>query len=325
MSVHRQRETNPHFYPQQLPTGPHESEIDVFPSHHNQGLTPPPPRRKSRLPPPPSLPPPQFDEDTNSHPSIQPKPPKRQSRRQTPHYRESTPPPPLDPSLHQKEPPLHPQPVPPHLHANEHDHVNSARLPESRKTNPLIWLIGSICAILWIIIIVGGLIILIVYLVFRPRNPKFDISTVSLNAAYLDMGYFLNADLTVLANFTNPNSKVNIDFSYVVFDLFYNEKLIATRYIQPFSVMKSEYRFADVHLMSSQVRLPVADSLNMQRQIENGRVDYEIRGLFRAKSKLGGFLRYSYWLSAHCKIALGAPPTGILIRKQCQTKRQGIS
>ncbi|CAI9775351.1 unnamed protein product [Fraxinus pennsylvanica] len=132
-------------------------------------------------------------------------------------------------------------------------------------------------------------------------------------------------DLTVLANFTNPNSKVNIDFSYVVFDLFYNDKLIATRYIEPFSVMKAEYRFADVHLMSSQVRLPLADSLNMQRQIENGRVNYEIRGLFRAKSKLGGFLRYSYWLSAHCKIVLGAPPTGILISKHCQTKRQGIS
>ena len=42
----------------------------------------------------------------------------------------------------------------------------------------------------------------IVCLVFRPQSPHFDVFSVTLNAAYLDLGYLLNADLTMLANFT---------------------------------------------------------------------------------------------------------------------------
>ncbi|KAL2559868.1 NDR1/HIN1-like protein 13 [Forsythia ovata] len=332
MSMHHLPETNPHFHPSQPPTRPHAPGIDFAPPPRRQGRTPPPPRRQGRTPPPPQLhhdSNPQFFTPPLPHviePSLQPhpnQPPRRQSRPLPQRHGDSNTPPPPGPPRHHKEPtshlPVQPHPVPPYHHANDHGH--GPRLPTNRKTKPLGWLIAAFCALFWIIIIVGGLIILIVYLVFRPRNPKFDISTVTLNAAYLDMGYLLNADLRVLANFTNPNSKVNVDFSYVVFDLFYNDKFIATRYIEPFSVMRGEYKFADVHLVSSQVRLSLADSLYMQKQMENGRVNYEIRGLFRAKSKLVGFLRYSYWLYAHCKIVVGDPPTGVLISKRCETKR----
>ncbi|KAL3819298.1 hypothetical protein ACJIZ3_005203 [Penstemon smallii] len=171
------------------------------------------------------------------------------------------------------------------------------------------------------IIIVGGLIILIVYLVFRPRNPRFDISSVTFNAAYLDMGYLLNADVTLLANFSNPNTKVNVDFGYVILDLYFERNFIATRYIEPFSVKSRESRFADVHMMTSQVRLSNALSLELQRQIESGRVNFEIKGLFKSRSKLGGILHYTYWMNAHCEIAVTGPPTGVLIGKRCVTKR----
>lgn len=169
--------------------------------------------------------------------------------------------------------------------------------------------------------IVGGLIILIVYLVFRPRSPRFDISSTTFNAAYLDMGYLLNADVTVLANFTNPNTKVKVEFSYVILDLYYNNNFLATRYIEPFSVMKGESKFADVHMVASQVKLPTAHSLQLQKQIEEGRVHFEIKGLFKARSKLGGIFHYSYWLYAHCQLVLTGPPTGVLIGKKCLTKR----
>ncbi|KAL3649819.1 hypothetical protein CASFOL_006222 [Castilleja foliolosa] len=323
----QQREPNPHFLPRR-----YDPTIEFT-------TQPPPPH--SRPPPP------------HRHGPTSVEPPSQPPRSRTPplphhHARTSVEPPygpiPQPPTQQQpKPPPPHP-PVaaPPHPHQeslphftqdneshplgrgrhhNHHHRPSLLRGPTSRRTRPIAWLVAAFCALFWIIIIVGGLIVLIVYLVFQPRTPRFDISSATLNAAYLDMGYLLNADVTLLVNFTNPNTKVNVDFSYVVLDLYYERNVIATRYVTPFSVMKRESRFADVHLMTSQVRLSTGLSLDFQRQIDNGRVNFEIRGLFRTRSKLGGVFRYSYWLYAHCEIEVTGPPTGVLIRKKCVTRR----
>lgn len=163
--------------------------------------------------------------------------------------------------------------------------------------------------------------VLIVYLLFRPRSPKFEVSNASLNAAYLDMGYLLNADMTLLANFTNPSKKATVDFSTVVIQLYYGNTLIATSYIDPFSEMKAEYKIKAVHLISSQVWLRSAESQRLKQQMNDNKIIFEVKGLLRTRSSLGTFFRYSYWLYGHCKIAVTGPPSGILVAKRCKTKR----
>ena len=69
------------------------------------------------------------------------------------------------------------------------------------------------------------------------------------------MGFLLNGDLTMLANFTNPNKKSSVEFNYITFDLYYYNTLIATSYVAPFQIPKKMSMFASVHLVSSQVRL----------------------------------------------------------------------
>lgn len=136
------------------------------------------------------------------------------------------------------------------------------------------------------------------------------------------MDYLLNADMTMLTNFTNPNRKVRNDFSYVILDLYYGSNAIATQYIEPFSTTRLESRLANVHMISSQVRLPSKDSEKLRKQLEsNGLVVFEVKGLVRVRSKFGSFLRYSYWLYSHCSIALTGPPSGVLRASQCRTKR----
>ncbi|PIN01398.1 hypothetical protein CDL12_26092 [Handroanthus impetiginosus] len=294
--MHRQRETNPHFLPHR------NDSIIEFPSQTPSSV---PPR---------SRPPPPHRGRTTVEPPYGPRPQPPQQ--------------PLKPLRLQA--PLQPhQDRPDSQHAGRGQHPTGhghhphpfMGAPTSQRTNPLAWLLAAFCVLFWIIIIVGGLIILIVYLVFRPRNPRFDISTATINAAYLDMGYLLNAEVTVLANFTNPNTKVHVDFSYVTLDLYYDRSFVATRYIEPFSVPRRESRFADVHLEASQVRLSMGQSLQLQRQMDSGRVNFEIRGFFKATSKLGGIFQYSYGLHAHCQIAVTGPPTGVLIGKKCVTRR----
>ncbi|KAJ6356002.1 hypothetical protein OIU78_004178 [Salix suchowensis] len=188
-------------------------------------------------------------------------------------------------------------------------------------TKPIIWLGAVFCAILWIVIFLGGLIVLVVYLVYRPRSPRFDVSSATLNTAYIDAGSLLNADLSVLANFTNPNKKVSVDFSYMVIDLYYGSTLIATQYIEPFSAERAESRFVNVHMVTSQVRLPVLESERLQEQISKNGAIFAVKGVFRVRSKLGTLLKYSYRLYGHCTIMVTAPPDGVLRATKCRTKR----
>ncbi|KAF9673404.1 hypothetical protein SADUNF_Sadunf10G0020700 [Salix dunnii] len=194
-------------------------------------------------------------------------------------------------------------------------------LPKPGGTKPIIWLGAVFCAILWIVIFLGGLIVLVVYLVYRPRSPRFDVSSATLNTAYIDAGSLLNADLSVLANFTNPNKKVNVDFSYMVIDLYYGSTLIATQYIEPFSAERAESRFVNVHMVTSQVRLPVLESERLQEQISKNGAIFAVKGVFRVRSKLGTLLKYSYRLYGHCTILVTAPPDGVLRATKCRTKR----
>ncbi|KAI4317326.1 hypothetical protein L6164_025203 [Bauhinia variegata] len=227
--------------------------------------------------------------------------------------------------------------VPPPIHGPEHGRATTPtgkpphpehkrrrhgyRVPTPHKTKPLTWFAAVFCVIFWLVIIIGGLIVLIVYLVFRPQDPRFDVSYASLNVAYLDMGYLLNADLRLLANFTNPNKKVHVDFSSVIVDIYYGSTLIATQYVEPFSAAKTQSRFADIHLVTSQVRLPLVEIQRLMKQIESNGVLFEVKGVFRARSKFGSILRYSYNLYGHCSIMLTRPPDGVLIKRKCRTKR----
>ncbi|KAL0889629.1 hypothetical protein Bca101_013612 [Brassica carinata] len=193
--------------------------------------------------------------------------------------------------------------------------------PSRDQTNAATWSAAFCCAIFWIILILSGLVVLIVYLVYRPRSPHIDISAANLNAAYLDMGFLLNGDLTMLANFTNPNKKSSVEFSSLTFDLYYYNTLIATQYIQPFKVPKKMSMFANIHLVSSQVQLEPRQSQELQRQIETGPVLLNVRGTFHARSNLGALFRYSYWLHTHCSFSLNSPPSGAMRARRCSTKR----
>ncbi|KAL0813116.1 hypothetical protein Bca101_069559 [Brassica carinata] len=182
--------------------------------------------------------------------------------------------------------------------------------PGSKRTEPMKLSATVCCAILLIILILSGLILLLVHLSNRPNSPYFDISAATLNTANLDMGYSLNGDLAVVVNFTNPSKKSNVDFSYVMFELFFYNTLIATEHIEPFIVPKGMSMFTSFHLVSSQVPIEMTQSQELQLQLGNGPVLLNLRGTFHARSDLGSFMRYSYWLHTRCSISLNSPPSG---------------
>ncbi|KAE8687401.1 cytochrome P450 71B20-like [Hibiscus syriacus] len=205
-------------------------------------------------------------------------------------------------------------------HPQEHPPRSSPFLPRDPQTNPIAWPAATICAILLLIMILGGLIVLIVYLIYRPHSPLFDLNGATLNAASLDMGYLLNVDVSLLSNFTNPNKKVNIDFSHMYLGLYFENSLISTQYLEPFSAAKGETMFANIHMITSQVKLSMEETVLFRNQIANNQVMFTVKGVFRARSKLGGLFKYSYWLRGYCGIIVSSPPTGVLRERKCRTK-----
>ncbi|XP_010932709.1 uncharacterized protein [Elaeis guineensis] len=205
----------------------------------------------------------------------------------------------------------------PPYEARRWQHKNSGLSPKDLA----VWFVGACCALMWTIVILGGVVVLIVYLVFRPKSPLLDIQSATLNAAYLDTGTLLNADITILANFSNPNRKVHVAFSYVQVDLYFMDTMIATQAVEPFAERPGESALKSLHVIASEVPLPRKAAEEWQRGTSEEGVALEVTGRFRTRSDLGKWLHFTYWLYGHCTIVIGAPPTGVLLSSRCRTKR----
>lgn len=193
-------------------------------------------------------------------------------------------------------------------------------LRKARRTNPLIWFAAILCLLFSLLLIFFGIATLIIFVHIKPRSPVFDTPAASLSVIYFDSPEFMNGDLTFLANFSNPNKKLNVRFEYLYVELYFSESLIATRALQQFSQKPGEVRLVSVHLLSSLVYLPPNLALDLQKQDQRNRVIYHIKGTFRVKVKMG-LVHYSYWLHGRCQIEMTSPPNGVLITHSCRTKR----
>ncbi|XP_077236607.1 late embryogenesis abundant (LEA) hydroxyproline-rich glycoprotein family [Tasmannia lanceolata] len=188
------------------------------------------------------------------------------------------------------------------------------------RTNGFIWCGAIVCFIFSIILILAGISTLIVFLVIKPKYPSFETTSASLNSIYIDSPEYFNGDLTILANFSNPNRKIDIRYEYLVIELYFHNRLIATQALQPFTLRKGEVRLEAVHMVSSLVYLPLNLALELQKQVQSNRVWYNIRGTFRIRAILG-LGHFSYWLYGRCQMDLTSPPSGVLVARSCRTKR----
>ncbi|KAL5826890.1 hypothetical protein ACOSQ3_018728 [Xanthoceras sorbifolium] len=220
----------------------------------------------------------------------------------------------------------HPRPhSPQELQPQHQDHHSRPHdllpLPPPPQTTLKTKCFAGFWACFWTVIVLVGLVTLIIYLLSRPHKPQFDVTNVTLNAAYLAPDVLLHADLTMQANFTNPNRKAKMDFSYAVLDLYYGRTLIASQNVEPFSLPRAVYSLRVVQMVTStQVRLPEAEMERLKTQLSYNAVEFEIKGAFQARAKLGSMLRYSYRLHADCTFTVNGPPTGVLTAKYCKTK-----
>ncbi|KAL9679465.1 hypothetical protein QQ045_017327 [Rhodiola kirilowii] len=166
-------------------------------------------------------------------------------------------------------------------------------LQKPRKTTPVICLS----------LIVFAIATLIIFLVVKPRTPQFDIPNASLSTVYFDTPEYFNGNFNFVANFTNPNKKIDVQFERAEVDLYFFNKLIATTSLPPFHQRRGENL-----------------AVKLQSQVQRNRIMYNIRVRFKVRAHFGS-VHYSYWLHGRCELEMTGPPYGVLIARTCKTTK----
>ncbi|KAI3686154.1 hypothetical protein L1987_79827 [Smallanthus sonchifolius] len=205
----------------------------------------------------------------------------------------------------------------------EHDTAKTSvglYLRKHRRTNPAIWCSAIICLIFSILFIFIVVAILIIFLVVKPKTPVLDTSHATLNVIYFDSPGYFNGDFTFIANFSNPNKKLNVRFEHAVMQLYFEDGLIATQSIQPFSQRRKETGVVVIRFVSSLVSMSSNHARELQKQVMSNKVFYSVRGTFKVRASLGA-IHFSYWLHGQCELQMSSPPSGSLMARTCKTKR----
>ncbi|KAG9143239.1 hypothetical protein Leryth_010154 [Lithospermum erythrorhizon] len=193
-------------------------------------------------------------------------------------------------------------------------------LRKPRRTNPIIWCFAVFCLFSILILIISGIVTIIIFVSYKPKTPVFDTPGATLNFIYLNSLEFLNGDIVLLANFSNPNKKLHVKFEYVEIQLYFSNTLIATRTVSPFVQKQREIKMVPIQMISSLVSLPPRIAIELQKQIQKNRVILDMKGRFKVRIKMG-LTHVGYWLHGSCQLELTSPPNGFLLHHKCTTKK----
>lgn len=170
----------------------------------------------------------------------------------------------------------------------------------------------------------AALSLLIFFLIVSHWGPQFGVVSTgtTLNKLSLEKGNLLNANITLVTNFTNPNKKAAVEFKHIVVELYFGRTTIATKSVEPgVSASKGGTQSMKVDMVASELKLFELEIQGLKSQMSRNAVMFEVRGRFLAQSKLWCSLRYSYRMQSQCSLSLKKPPHGVLVSSKCKTKK----
>ncbi|KAM0931203.1 hypothetical protein ACQ4PT_000306 [Festuca glaucescens] len=233
------------------------------------------------------------------------------------------------PASHAPRLPRHHHPWTPTRHSEGKSPVILSPDRRKKRRRPAAFCFTLCCILFWLAVILIGAAVLTVYLVYRPQPPRLRLTDASLNARYVDdltvpggppRGLALNADLTVLAAITSPNTKINVVLWYMQLDLYFEGHMIGTQTVRPAPVRESPggYVLRSVDIVVSEVPISRQDAYAWRNATTHGGpVVLQLAGRFHTQLNFGHWLPYRYWVNPRCTLWLDPPPNGRLRRARC--------
>ncbi|XP_045794367.1 NDR1/HIN1-like protein 6 [Trifolium pratense] len=148
-----------------------------------------------------------------------------------------------------------------------------------------------ILSILTAIVIILGVIILIVYFVFKPRYPEIRVDSAELTSLNFT-GNYLTAKWDIKFIVSNPNKKLDITYNLISSGVFYGKDKnqfgnIATTKLQPFYQPKKSKTLFPVHF----------ETYNMYvgNVVANGIIDGRLRGSLKFGVVFNAIIKRTGW------------------------------
>ncbi|WVZ92360.1 hypothetical protein U9M48_038433 [Paspalum notatum var. saurae] len=193
-------------------------------------------------------------------------------------------------------------------------------LKPRHRTSPAMWCAAIVCFAFSILLIVAGVVILIVFLSLRPRAPSFDAANAVLNSIYMDSpAPYFNDDMTLVANISNPNQKIDVVFRSGTIELFFQDRPMVAQALPPFALRRGQFQVVNMHMVSSRVLLPPEVAVKMVDQVRSNRVQYTVQTAFKVEARFS-LGHYTYWMYTVCELELTSPPSGVLVARRCTAK-----
>ncbi|KAI3828659.1 hypothetical protein L1987_02767 [Smallanthus sonchifolius] len=192
-------------------------------------------------------------------------------------------------------------------------------LGPQRRTNPLIWCLAFICAILATIVIVTGIIVFAGYLVIRPKVPLLYVHSARLDKLAYTQAGVLSVRLIIIMKAENHNMKAHVSFYNTKLILGYHGLSIAQLVADPFDVQKNTSRELNYVVESSSIPLePPEQYLTEQSLAKTKVMPFFLKGSSRARWRVGPLGSVKFWLHINCHLQL--PTDDTVVYPHCSTK-----
>ncbi|CAN6486298.1 unnamed protein product [Victoria cruziana] len=194
------------------------------------------------------------------------------------------------------------------IHAAGSGPQRMPKLHEDKRTSPFIWLIAIICSMIAAAVIIAGVIILFVYVVFKPKVPVLNITYVHLDRLDYSQNQQLGVQMSLVLDAENGNSKAKVTFSDLSMSLNCQGVTIAKLAASRFEVPPNSTNQLRYLVPSSPI--PVEDSIaeEIGGELRNNLISFTVDGHARTSWSVGAFhsLRYYTYLSCNLQLFLPA-------------------
>ncbi|XP_068658129.1 NDR1/HIN1-like protein 10 [Aristolochia californica] len=166
--------------------------------------------------------------------------------------------------------------------------------------------------------VIFGAVTLIVWLVLRPRVPKFSVTAMSVTPFNLSRTQ-LTASWDVTLAVDNPNKKMNIYYDSLKASVFYDDELLAENALAPFFMEKRNSTTLTARLAAISGYVDVSAAKDMTAERAEGQVKFDVGVIAGVRFRAGDWWTRRRILRVFCEdvtIAFSSPTgPGVLSRK----------
>ncbi|KAH6760836.1 late embryogenesis abundant protein [Perilla frutescens var. hirtella] len=195
------------------------------------------------------------------------------------------------------------------------------RLGPHNHTNPLIWCLSIICAILTLLVIIAGIVVFIGYITIRPKVPQVSVPRAQLDTLYFDQASLLMVQITIVVKAENDNTRAHASFYDTFFTLSFGGQKIAILKADPFEVRANQSLELNYVVQSNSIPLNPTEAEEVNMSLKKNVIDLELKGTSRTRWTVWLIGSVKFWLHLDCQLHLPlnrttAYPSGCSSRSQ---------